>query len=234
MSIFKASNQSIKWLFAELTVVVLGILIAFQVDEWRTKIGEEREIINALDAVLLDLEDEKESLEAYIVSVSNQYRGSSVLLSHVRDTKIFDQEIIEENYILTRRTRLWSPHSSSYLNMRESGTYSLINDQEFQLALYDYYDWMRYIQVQIDRHNVRATRLVEAALEDFYISTDESTGDIRVSIVQPVENIPRNPSLVGALGEFSYSTQNLKSRFEETLERNEIIQASINSYLEKM
>jgi len=38
MPIFKIPNQSIRWLFAELIIVVLGIVIGFQVSQW----GESR------------------------------------------------------------------------------------------------------------------------------------------------------------------------------------------------
>ena len=51
------SKKDLVKYFAEMLVVVFGILIAFQVDEWRQDVREQREI----DAALVRLKEETAS-----------------------------------------------------------------------------------------------------------------------------------------------------------------------------
>ena len=216
-----------------MTVVVLGILIAFQLDEWRSRLDETEEVASSLRSVLLDLEDERESLDAFVLRLSDQFQSSSNLLRHIRDSNEIDRAIIATNYLSARRTWLWEPYSTAFTNMRELGTFELITDRELQLALYDHYGWMGYIQIQIDRHRERGTRFVGSAIDDFYLAIDENTGDTTIAFVEPLNLIPRNPSFIGALGEFNHSTSNLKLRLEQTIDRNAAIQSSIRSFLDR-
>lgn len=66
MAIFSPPNQSFRWLLAELTVVVLGILIAFQVDEFRMGLSSAQQERQALSGMLADLSDDALSLERNI------------------------------------------------------------------------------------------------------------------------------------------------------------------------
>lgn len=87
MPFFKAPNQSVRWLVAELLVVVLGILIAFQVDEWRENRTSHQELrqhllnlhseingnIFTLENVMWDLENTKiPALEESILFFNSQ------------------------------------------------------------------------------------------------------------------------------------------------------------------
>jgi len=55
MPIFKVSNQSLRWLFAELVVIVLGILTAFQVNNWNSARIERAAEKTALEQLLVDI-----------------------------------------------------------------------------------------------------------------------------------------------------------------------------------
>ncbi len=235
MPIIKPQAQSFRWLFAELLIVVLGILIAFQVDEWRSSRSAQNSVRNSLAAILVELEDEGNNIQAYIHINRVQSTASQALLNHILNSNSLDANFIKEKYAEVRRTRLWEPHSSSYSSMRDSGNFSLIQDESLQVGLFDYYEWIDYINIQLDRHNDRASRLINAALEDIYLVSDsDSTNEIGVTVgvVEPISEMPRNPSLVGSLGEFEMSTTNLTERLEETLERNINIQLQIEVYLE--
>ena len=51
-------RHSIPWLLAETMVVVLGILIAFQLDEWRATRSEQSSVDESLHSLLLDLNED--------------------------------------------------------------------------------------------------------------------------------------------------------------------------------
>lgn len=65
MPIFNTSNTSFRWLFAELVVVVLGILIAFRVEEWRTNLSDRQQERAILENTFADLRNEKPLLLEY-------------------------------------------------------------------------------------------------------------------------------------------------------------------------
>ena len=55
MPIFKTPNQSVRWLLAELSVVVLGILIAFWVSAWWEGVNLSRWEETQLEALRYEL-----------------------------------------------------------------------------------------------------------------------------------------------------------------------------------
>ena len=63
MPIFKMPNQSFRWLFSELTVVVTGILVAFQIEGWRNGLADLEAEQTALIGILSDSEAEQANQE---------------------------------------------------------------------------------------------------------------------------------------------------------------------------
>lgn len=64
MPVIGIENKSLRWLLAELMVVVLGILIAFQVDEWRTERLEGQAEEVALRGILEEFATNLENITA--------------------------------------------------------------------------------------------------------------------------------------------------------------------------
>lgn len=63
MPLLKAPQQSIRWLLAELVVVVLGVLIAFQVDAWNQGRLEQRRAVQYAERLLGNIQADIEELE---------------------------------------------------------------------------------------------------------------------------------------------------------------------------
>lgn len=72
MPMVNVRKQSLRWLFAELLVIVLGISIAFQVEEWRNELSERRTEREVLLSMLDDYEIAKEQFQIYLEIVNRQ------------------------------------------------------------------------------------------------------------------------------------------------------------------
>jgi len=88
---FLPKKDLVKYL-AEMVVVVLGILIAFQVEEWRQNVREQREI----DAALVRLNDETRA-NLYFCELVTPYslrlvRGAQVVLTSLQSGRLLESD----------------------------------------------------------------------------------------------------------------------------------------------
>ena len=102
------SKQEIRILVAELVVVVLGILIAFQVEEWRDNLRVERDIQASLERLSEETEGNLE-ICSRIVPESRELASLTLLLLDILsegrleegDTERFENSLATINYVPT-------------------------------------------------------------------------------------------------------------------------------------
>lgn len=86
------SRQDLVKYFAEMMVVVFGILIAFQVEEWRQNVREQREI----DAALVRLKDETKAnmrtCEAAVPMSVRQARMAQVVMESLQAGRLLESD----------------------------------------------------------------------------------------------------------------------------------------------
>lgn len=233
MPIFKLPSQSFRWLFAELTTVVLGILIAFQVEEWRMTRSEENLMRSNLEEILVDLVDDVESLEPYIEANHNQSSAARALLENFTESEARDEAFIRDNYLLLRRTRLWGPNRAAYSSFLQSAGFRLIDNQDLRSELYEYYEYLEYLERTMEIHTASRAKVIELAQQDIYLfpNYDDQTTRL-VRIIEPVEDMPRDPMFVAVLGEFGGSLLAFGSRLETTLNSNKELQNKLKLFLD--
>ncbi len=237
MPIFRVPNQSARWLLAELVVVVLGILIAFQVEEWRTNRGDQQFINGSLLAILTELEDEYFDFQQAIPSIDRQLKGAARLSSLLRSNEPRDELQIVEAYRDILSNYPWRPNASTYTGLRESGRIYLLSDSELVERLFDYYEFGEYVGTILAGLVSRRERLVEASLTDFYRTSDDTrldeiTIDLNWHAVKPLEDFPRNPEFMGSLG-FLQGRHNVSAlRLEDIAARNLELQEFIRARID--
>ena len=134
-------GQSYKWLFAEMTVVILGILIAFQLDEWQNDLTarqvEARYLTDMLDNLRLDeadlmraIDDKSSKLPALrklvVMLDSDEELDGGALLA-----------LEEQSY--RGGTSIFRPVTATFDKMIRSGELVLVQDSELYNAIVDYY-----------------------------------------------------------------------------------------------
>ena len=119
----------------------------------------------------------------------------------------------------------------------QTGNLSQVGEDELRRELFDYYQWTDYIGRQTATYQEVARELERAAYQDFQFQPFESTTRRRgyeypIVAVEPVAEIPRNPVLIGTLGNFGRRISQLRPLLLETRERNLALQQRIEDYLQ--
>ena len=206
MAVFKNSKQSLRWLFAELAVVVLGILIAFQIEEWRNLRSENEFIKSNLNTVLMELEDENFEFQNALPSLSSQMVSASTLSNELRKMESRIESIIFTNYRGVFSSYTWIPNSSTYDGLRESGRVYLIPNQALIDQLFDYYEFGNYVKTVYEALDSSRDKLRDASLlyRRFFAGemnpADPFAERLDFELILPLEEIPRNPEMPSILG----------------------------------
>ncbi|MEZ5489987.1 MAG: hypothetical protein R3F50_06665 [Gammaproteobacteria bacterium] len=225
MPILTSQSKSIRWLFAELSVVILGILIAFQVEEWRSESIDRDEELAALGAILLDLENEVSLLNTFLESAERQVSALSLMVDLGSNAKSNDDEWVANIYREAVLTRLWQPASTTYEGLRSSGNLNLLTDPELLSSIIRYYDANNTsLNILInDMRDARDSFLLVLGRDIHFLATDEFSNDtasLKVNIVPPIENMPRHPEFYAHYGSYAYRVSVLRIRLEGKLDFN--------------
>jgi len=147
MFLFRDKLRSLRWLFAEVVVVVLGILIAFQIDEWKTQRQERRQEIVSLEAISGDLELGLEELRLYEEMANRAYAQLARVVRILQDGlevpdefPDLDPEVIFLALTQRPNDRLWRPTATAFDSLRDTGNLNLVSDHELRSELVDYHD----------------------------------------------------------------------------------------------
>lgn len=239
MRIPAIQGQSMRWLLAELVVVVLGILIAFQVDEWRTQKSDEELTSANLKAILIELDDEYSEFELVIPSLDSQL-DSAYKLTYILESEIQDREIeVLEAYRGVFRNRQWRPNSATYTGLRESGRMYLVPEQTLIDQLFDYYEFGKYVGELMERLSDTRLRVRDTTLLDMWRTptkfepTNFITLELDYRLVSPYDQIPRDPKFYGVLGDHISAIASARLRIEDLGARNMSLQKAIQDYLTK-
>ena len=237
MAIFNVPKQSFRWLFAELTVVVLGVLIAFQVEEWRNSQTQEEFQEAMLDAILLDLQDEQREISIFIDMAARQIQASQDLIALLNSEEPATASELVDLFRTAWVSRTWLPNGATYNSLIQTGNLSQLSDDELQQALFDYYAWTGYIGIQTESFLEVVNELVSAAYLDFHFQPFDSAERIQpytypIVAIEPVAEIPRNPLFLGTLGNFGRRISQLRPLLMETQQRNQSLQQTIQQALQ--
>lgn len=228
--------QSARWLLAELTVVVVGILLAFQVEEWRTARSNEQLIGASLEAMLTDLEDDYSQLALFEELVQDQIRAQDELLKALLNGESREEPWIADRYRASLIYRTWLPNAPTYNALVASGNRYLISDRRLNEAMESYDSYTEYLTTRLARYLGIRERLLRVSLRDiFRLPNYQDPTDFAsdpVYLVKPVADFPRHPEFIGALAELARDTASLPVRFQETMRRNTVLREEIKRYLD--
>lgn len=147
----------------EILLVVIGILLALQVNNW----NEERKTENLLSENLYKV---KQNLLADTTQINQVYEDlyakdvNSLYLSdflYERES-VYDTLRLTKAFFESNTATEFTPIRLSYITMVNTGTINNIESDELLQALYEYYevdDWSRQVQEQKERY---ATELSDA------------------------------------------------------------------------
>ncbi len=135
MPIFNAPNQSIRWLMAELMVVVLGILMAISIDAWWNEIGDRRSEQALLQALGDEFEKNQELLNRRFDIYHRRSSAASALLSLGPDATNLEPDLLNSHWRWVIRGGTYNPSTGVLDAAVSSGNITVLRDPDLRLAL---------------------------------------------------------------------------------------------------
>lgn len=120
----------------EIILVVIGILIALQVNNWNTQRTEKETLYSILEAIKLDLETDIEQTKK-----ANKFNQSYIdFRKRILMTKNFDAIPLDSLTLLMRkRTAIYTTNESAFYKLTNSGITKPFQNDSLNILLFKYY-----------------------------------------------------------------------------------------------
>lgn len=233
------SNTSFNWLIAEMTVVVLGILVAFQIEEWRSD-NNEREIeIALLENMISDIEGEQFNFRNYRDLIKESTESGAELFSYLKSGNPRSADEIRRLWISTVNEWRWRKTSPTYTGWRESGRPDLISNESLRARLFGFHEqYLEYLDEETKRYQQARLDFVSASRNDLEIhpefNEELDSFSRNLSVVHPLSELPRNPEFFPKLNQLMSRTVTVHQELERSLDTSEQIRLEILAHLETL
>lgn len=143
----------------EIILVVIGILIALQINNWNQEQIEIKKETVSLNNLILDLEEQSDLLDEYIQEESEFYQSGIYILEHYAKNKSFiinDSVLSKLNILAFRRT--FSPINTTFKELVSTGNIGLIRDETLKRNIIQSYSELERVSLVTSYNN---TNLVD-------------------------------------------------------------------------
>ena len=145
------TGKYLKYAFGEIILVVIGILIALQINNWNESRKERRVELNTLKEILVNLDDDLKNLDLKIDETFTFLTNSSKVLEHLQNkTPITDS--LKYYYSALVGHGNFEPTLIAYENLRNIGI-DIIQNKELRQAISELYS-IKYYSIVEDRRTV--------------------------------------------------------------------------------
>ena len=233
----KGGRASVRWLAAELVVIVAGILIAVQVEGWRQGHVDRVDEREGLETMLAALEDAAYEDSLFAHSLGERAETVARLIDHLRSPAPHADSVagLFETAMIRR---IYSANSLPWFTaLRETGAISLVRDVRLARDLSEFHDGrLPYLQSLVDDLRTFEDRLEVASLP--WLSPvpgparDGEEGRFyRLRANTSVADIAADAEFLSALGWVGRRRQHLAGRMHDTRRINRILQDAIRAHL---
>lgn len=150
----------VRWLIAELFIVILGVFIALAIDEWREDIDESARELEYLTQLIRDLQT-TEDLMNEAKDTGLAYQGAAKkLLAAFESEKRLDLDQTRQLLADMRFFYFPAPKSSTAEGMVATGEFRLIKDRSVRAKVTDYVSFVHDHNASIIDRSERARELL--------------------------------------------------------------------------
>ena len=187
------TSKYLKYAIGEIVLVVIGILIALQVNNWNEEQKVKKEEKNTLEKLFT----ESEQIVSYLEEMSNKYdyyisniEKSAMALSNKSMNGIPDEQFAFGVYS-TAFYEAIAPPKSTYEELNSTGKINNIQSDAVRKSISAYYSELEYINTQLVYFRNQYTNPVEAAGKDFVYQYD-SIPDLKMKPLVNFDNLTNN------------------------------------------
>ena len=217
-----SSNQFRKYLLyalGEMVLVIMGILIALQIDNWNTEKKQEASLRSYLSSIAGNISSDLQVVNQIRRAREKSYELSYRERSFIGRKRTFEiAEIAFASYALSEASKLhfFNANPSGYEALKSSGTLGRLQGRDIEGLLHDYYHTVSRIGHQEQSHNenvrllwLQAVTAMSNELESFEFESPEILMAHRFEALQPVYKRLLNHPSVAALFDLSQATGTL-------------------------
>jgi len=160
----------------EVLVVIVGLMLAFQLDDWKEGIAERRQEQFYINRLIADVETDIPAIEYAIALQSLRLEFVELLMDVSRDTAAATEKPVVFLGSVKQAAYTYTPvlTSHTFENLRSTGDLRLILDESVKSMMFDYYGFdasqYQFRPLQIDtefRHFELAAGVLDHAQEVF-------------------------------------------------------------------
>ena len=240
----ESTKKSFKWLLAELSVVVLGILIAFQIDNYREYLDQRDEERLVLAELLIDLKEDQARIDDAVAAKTAQLKGIDGFIGFL-NKEARTPEDYAHSFRPILRNRGYFPIDHTFEGLQANGRVFLISDKELAKALLKHYDRTRPLLLGVQEviGNYWAELRTVSSADVFFsvpglpnekYQTVIVDNQYSLAVTMPVDHAPRNDKLVPLLGNMRASITNYLNLSRLLKEESQDIEAKVRAHLEQL
>ncbi|MBO0329511.1 DUF6090 family protein [[Muricauda] lutisoli] len=147
-------NKYLLYAIGEIILVVIGILIALQINNWNEKRKDVVRASNYIDRISEDLERSVKTSENLVKlnkSILKSVTDTQKLLERGTELSAEEKETVDYAFLWFPRTTYQLPTMLTYEEMKASGDLYLIDDIEVRNKLAEYYNYLRQVESIYDK-----------------------------------------------------------------------------------
>jgi len=221
------TGKYFKYAIGEIILVVIGILIALQINNWNEKSKLKNEEIKLLKEIRSALISDKEDSSSNISEHSSAAKSCSILINHISN-KLPYNDSLDFHFANALNTTRFVHTSSPYETLKIKGP-DLIENDSLRLMLGEYYDkWIGY-QFDLQKSSLESFNLAKERQFELFKSGRFWEKVKPINYNQLVKNNYYYSWLTYTLGQRQWEAQ----RFKSLNEKNEQLIKLIDNEVER-
>lgn len=195
----------------ELVLIVIGILIALQIDNWNSEKNQEASLRNYLDSIARNIRDDLSEVRVIRENRRTANELAVWQLMFIAENPSFAvDEVAFSSYALAEAQRIlfFDANTTGYDALKSSGSLEQLQGRDVEQLLYDYYDTVARIRHTEESHNEYIRELTlqlmadwPADLAQFEFTDPIVLAEDRFVAVQPAfRELLGNPRTIAMLG----------------------------------
>jgi len=166
----KKYGQYISTAIVEMALIVLGILIALQIDTWNQTRQEKKIVQEYLDIIKTNVVTDLNELESIYAYRKQALHFTDTILGYYRNEHISNSKLFEQGIINLLVEKSFNPNRSAYESLKNSGYLRTIGNTRIEEGLNTYYSLIDVISNSEESFNSITLPIEENLSENgFYI-----------------------------------------------------------------
>ena len=131
-------RKYIFYAIGEIILVMIGILLAMQVNEWREGVRERKKEVKTLELLIRDLEEDQANIQTFKEKLKVEEDGVIKLIYHIENESHSDSILV----YLGEGLGIWNyrPTYPTYEGLRQSNGLDIISDHKLRDDIINYHD----------------------------------------------------------------------------------------------